>query len=179
MLIRDLDNMDMVDPKWVDTFEEYIPKWLESLKPHYELRKERGVDVVELINRMYLGDKPEEIERNGVFYYLDDFPLWGKTLSFNANLGSYPASWETGFNKIYTEPVDKYGIRKYSNFLWSHTYLWRFLNRKPPYNELPKRIERLFQQIVNDDSVLFDFESVSYIIFNPAKKCYIDNKLEA
>lgn len=30
MLIRDLNNMDMVDPKWVDTFEEYIPKWLAT-----------------------------------------------------------------------------------------------------------------------------------------------------
>ena len=178
--IRDLHNMDKVSTEWIEGFETYIPKWLDSLIPHYELGKEYGVDVVALCNVMYFGDKPEEIERNGVHYYLIDTPTLGKTLEFNGNRGYYPCNWEDGFDlELKYPPVDKYGIPKNFDWLYTHNHLWRWLNRKTPYNELSKRIEKLFQQITNDDSVLFDFGSTSYILFDHKRRAYLDNKLEA
>lgn len=180
MLIRDLKNMDMVSSEWIEAFEAYIPKWLETLIPHYEIGKEYGVDVVDLSNVMYFGDKPEEIERNGVHYYLTDTWCLGKSIAFNGNKGYYPCSWEDGFDKnLMYPPVNEYGAPKNFDWLYTHHHLWRWLNREAPYNELSKRIEKLFQQITGDSQILFDFGCRSYILFDHKRKAYLDNKLEA
>lgn len=176
MLIRDLKGFENVSDEWKDAFEDYIPKWLESLIPHYEVGKEYGVDVVELRNVMYFGEKPEDIERNGVHYYLSDSLALGRTLAFNGNIG-FPCSWEDHLE--YTLTDDTWGIKKLNDWRLTHYYLWRWLNRKEPYNEPSKRIEKLFQQMTGDDSILFDFGCTSYILFDHKRKKYLDNKLEA
>lgn len=171
LLIRDLKNMDKVDPVWINTFEEYIPKWLESLIPHYEVAKQYNADVLSLVNLFFMGDsEPDDMIINGIHYHIGDYPLLGRELAFNSAGGYYPCNWEDGFSKIYSEPVDKYGIPMTSIWLYTRDYLWRYLNRMTPYNELSKRIERLFQQMIGNDNVAFDFGSTSYILLNPSKK---------
>lgn len=178
LLVRDIESIkEHVDPKWIETFEVYIPQWLESLVPHYEIAKSHGVDVFDMSNHLYWGDKPEEIVVNDVHYFLDESQLLGKTLSFNADY-YYHCDWEDGMEKIYTAPVWKYCSCSH-DWMYYHHYLWRFLNRKAPYDIVRKRVEKLFQQIIGDESVIFDFGCRSYILFNPSKLWYINNKLEA
>lgn len=174
--IRDLKDMDKVSPEWVDTFEDYIPKWIESLVSHYEVAKRYGAEILQLGNVLYWGDKPQEITENNVHYYLADTPTFGKVLSFNGNKEHYPCSWKDGFAKIYPGPKnDPYGAQKIYESIYYDKYLWRYLNRKAPNNELSKRIEKYFQNLINDDTVLFDFGSTSYILLDPSKKWHIDH----
>lgn len=174
--IRDLKGMDKVSPEWVDTFEDFIPKWLESLVPHYELAKKGDADVLQLGNAMYFGEKPQEITENNVHYYLADTALLGKMLSFNGDIEHYPCSWREGFEKVYPGPKnDTYGSQRIADFMYYDSYVCRYWNRKKPYDELAKRIEKHFQELIDNDTVLFDFSTTSYILLNPSKKWYIDH----
>lgn len=176
-LIKDLYGMENVSAKWIEAFENYIPLWLETLIPHYKVAKVLGADILCLVNNMYMGKMPEDIVVNGVHYYFTDTPLFGKTLSFNSNHSYYPCNWEDGFKKIYHEDLNE--SSQFSDWLYSHNHTWRFLNRKDPYNVCPQRIEKLFIDMVDDDSILFDFGSTSYIIFNHSLKHSIDKRFEA
>ena len=176
-LIKDLYGMENVSAKWIEAFENYIPQWLETLIPHYKVAKELDADILCLVNNMYMGKTPEDIVVNGVHYYFTDTLLFGKTLSFNSNHAYYPFNWEDGFKKVY--PEDMNDSTRFSDWMHTHHHLWRFLNRKQPYNEFSKRVETLFRQMVGDDSILFDFGCTSYIIFNHSLKQSIDKRFEA
>ncbi len=173
-LIRDLSGIDRVRKEWIDTFEEYIPKWLESLVPHYEVAKEHGADVLALSNVMYIGEHPEELVVDDVHYYLGEYPALGKELSFNGNHGHYPANWKDGFDKVYVEPKSPYGAPSLDS-LYVGQYLTRYLNRKAPNDVLRLRIQKRFRELVGDDKLLFDFGYTSYILLNPEKQWYINS----
>lgn len=180
IIIRDLKDMEKVSKEWIDAFEEYIPKWVESLVPHYEVAKEYNVDVLELSNTMYLGDTPPEIIKNGIHYYLHEKSVLGRTLSFNGNSGYYPVNWKEGFEKDYKELENRSDIERINDWMYYSNHLCRYNNRKEPYDELAKRIEAYFRELVGNETVLFDLGSTSYILLDPSKKWHINHykKLE-
>lgn len=172
-LISDLKNMEMVSPEWIEAFESYIPSWLNSLVPHYMVAKQNKIDLIALENVVTMGgDEPERIEMNGTQYYIQTSPYVGRLLSFNATNSYFPCNWKEGFDKVYTPKSESQHL---SDWLWYHSYVTRYLNREPPYDELGKRIEDLYRRLVNDNEVWFDFGSTSYILMNNNLKWYINN----
>lgn len=172
-LIRDLKNMDRVSPDWIDAFENYISSWLNSLVPHYIVAKQHKIDLIALENVFTMGgEELERIEMNNIHYYIHNIPGAGRMLSFNANNGYFPCNWKEGFDKVYTPESES---QHTSDWLWYSSYVTRYLNRNPPCDELGKRIERLFREMVNDNDVGFDFGSTSYILMNNNLKWYINN----
>lgn len=141
--------------------------------PHYKVAKQNKIDLIALENVLTMGEEElEQIEMNNIHYYIQNIPGVGRILSFNANNGYFPGNWKEGFEKVYTPESDS---QHTSDWLWYSSHVTRYLNRKPPYDELGKRIEILFREMVNDYDVGFDFGSTSYILMNNNLKWYINN----
>ena len=172
--IRDLNGIDRVSREWVDAFEAYIPNWITSLIPHYEVAKSVGANVLLLQNVIsFGGDTSTKLDVNGVHYYVNENDWrFGKSVCFNANDGYCAANWKDGFDKVYTEPPTlPNGISPALND-WIHyeSYTCRYSNQKAPYDELSKRIEAYFQQLINDTTVGINFGSTSCVILDLSKR---------
>ena len=161
------DRGDRLSPEFRKAFEEFIPKWLESLRPYYEEAKATGVDYLYLANYKTMGAKCQLYEKNGVGYYLSEY-RGIKELAFNSDHHYIKCNWLECFEEAYP------GIDNISNFSVYNLPLTRLWNKKQEYSEWAERINKCFQEIMGDTNVEFSISSTSAIFFNEKAKYFID-----
>lgn len=175
-----LDNINNLTPVFRNAVEDFIPKWLNTIIQHYDLAKEKQVDILELANEIcYNG---EQFERNGFHYnyYVNGSGM--SVLSLDGSNGHYT---RIGFRecliKMYPEldvaPESDMGkfSELFNNSLYFDHYLWRLFNRKAPYDDLRNKVDEYFKRLTRDNNVGFSLSSTSMIYFNPKAQMYIDH----
>lgn len=175
-----LDNINNLTPVFRNAVEDFIPKWLNTIIQHYDLAKEKQVDILELANEIcYNG---EQFERNGFHYnyYVNGSGM--SVLSLDGSNGHYT---RIGFRECIIEMFPDLDVSpdpdmgKFSelikNSMYFDYYLWRMFNRKPPYDDLNNKIDAYFKRLTGDDNVGFSLSGTSMLYFNERAKMYINN----
>ena len=169
--IKDLKYADELTPDFTDTFEEFIPLWLNYLVPFYQEAKKNGDDMLELVNYKPMGAECELYENNGIGYYRHK-SCGLSLLGFNSEYKYQPVNWYECFRAFKPE-VEEDQTKRISNFTYYNFYVSRIHNAKPPFNELANRIDSHFKAITGDSIVGFSFGNKSFIYFNDKAKAHI------
>lgn len=174
------ENIANLTPVFRNAVETFIPQWLNSLLPYYREAIARNVDIMEMAN--VIGTGGEHYESNGIHYYYFVNGSGLKELSLDGSNNHYT---RTRFRECIIEMFPDLDVSqnpkmgKFSelinNSMYFDHYLWRAFNRKPPYDDLNKKIDAYFKQLAGDENVGFSLSSTSMLYFNERAKLYINN----
>lgn len=174
------ENIQNLTPVFRNAVETFIPQWLNSLLPYYKEAIARNVDIMDMAN--VIGCNGQHYESGGVYYYYCVNGYGLKVLSLDGSNNHYT---RTGFRECIIEmfpdldvsPDPDMGIisELIKNSMYFNYYQWRLFNRKPPYDDLNKKIDAYFKQLTGDDNVGFSLSSTSMLYFNSGGKMFINS----
>lgn len=176
--ISDLEFAKKLTPTFRDHLERFLPQWLDSLVPYYEEAKAIGADMFKLQDTMPCGGEYSLFEKDGIGYYLTDFP-WLKCLSFNSDYKYIKCYWYQCFVDFYPR-LDTDWKERIHNFGAYNWYMYRPFNMKEGYDCVAKRVDDYFKAITNDPDVTFMLSGTSVICLTPKGVRWIEDycKLE-
>jgi len=174
--IRNVKTIGTLTPDFVDAFEDFMPRWIESLVPFYEEGKYQNVEMVGLQNIAFFKEPTDNsvYEKDGIGYYLTEIVGLGKILEFNSNYKYQKINWLECFRQEYPE-LDNDGTKRITNFTVYSSYMSRLSNMKAPYDIVAQRADQYFRQITKDPSVGLSLGNTSFIYYSNKAKKYIDS----
>ena len=174
--IKDIKTIGTLSPDFITAFEEFMPRWLDSLVPYYKEGKAKNVEMVSFHNicLFSLSDDDVEYEKNGIGYYLFQTMGLGNTLAFNSSFKYHRINWFECFRNDYPEFDNQEAIKSAHNYLAYSPYMSRLSNTKPPYDLVAKRVEQYFKKTTGDSEVGFSLGFTSFIYYSEEAKKYIN-----
>ena len=164
IFIKDLPEVSRMTPWFADAFEDFFPIWLQSIVPYYKEARAQGCDILWLSNFKPMGATAELYEKDGIGYYLGQGGSF-KYLGPNADYRYTKCDWKEFFEEMHPD-YDPRTFENSSNYTACHNYLFRYFNRKPPYDVVTKRCSEYLQEITGDPKVLLSISSRSAICFD-------------
>ncbi len=166
--IKDLPEASKMTTWFANALEAFLPEWLESLVPYYLEAKNRDCDLFHLVNYKPMGAPCELYEKDGIGYYLSN-----RTLAFNSDHHYVKCGWEECFRVAHPD-YDKTSSENSCNSSATYNIMFRYFNRKPPYDILTTRCSDYFKTVTNDPEVCFSLSNTSYICMSEKWKDYVD-----
>lgn len=172
------EKIDGLTPTFRDAVEVFIPKWLDSLLPHYQVAKEYKVDILELAN--VIGADGKHFEQDGYYYYYNNNASGMSILSLDG-LGHYSlVNWRECMAEMYPDfgsdpdPYSGKFCELNQNSMRFSPYVERHMNKKPEYSDLSDKVNAYFKQLTGDNKVGFSLSGTSMLYFNQRAKNHID-----
>ena len=95
-----LKGADRLSPDFKQAFEEFIPRWIESLIPHCDEARRQGADYLRLCNYKPTGASCTLYEKDGIGYCLSEHRGM-RELAFNSDCRYIRCNWCECFNDMY------------------------------------------------------------------------------
>ena len=93
------EKIDGLTPTFRDAVEVFIPKWLDSLLPHYQVAKEYKVDILFLAN--VIGTEGKHFEHDGYYYYYQNSSSGMSVLSLDGKGHYKHVNWRECMADMY------------------------------------------------------------------------------
>ena len=174
---KDLPVADKLTPEFMDAFDIAIPEWLNALLPFYQEAKRIDADVFELWPVLLLGDyfNDGKYEKDGLgYYYCDNGSAKLLSLESNPKYPSFNLNWQHYSFDLHPE-VGYYSVERTCDYLYTHNYLTRYHNRKPPYDIVNNRVNILFQELTGDPNAGISLSFKSYITLSSRGVSYVNS----
>lgn len=165
--LEGLPGADKLTPEFRKAFEEFIPRWFESLKPYIDEAISQKADYLKLTNYIPMGAPCQLYEKNGIGYYVNDGHRY-KMLAFNGQKNHVCCNYHDYFEKLY--PGVNHVI---SDFGIYNIYLTRLFNVGNKYNAWQDRLNEFFQQVYPIEGIGISVSFTSIIYFNDRVKGFV------
>lgn len=150
VIISDLPVAKQLTPDFVEAFDEFIPRWLGTIVKPYKEAKEKGVDMLQLMNFVNMGAPAEIYESDGIGYYLHDGSGL-RMLGFDADHPNRRYwGWYGCFQQQYPEVVDDCD-KRIKNFMYYRPFTSRLYLKDSLYHTVSVHERYLVRARVVDD----------------------------
>lgn len=165
--LDELKGADRLSPDFKQAFEEFIPRWIESLIPHCDEARRQGADYLRLCNYKPTGASCTLYEKDGIGYYLSEH-RGIKELAFNSDHRYIRCNWCECFNEMYPDVDNVHDFGAYNH------YLTHLFHKDPDVKEWEDRINECFQNITGYADAELSIGSESMVFFNDKARRYTE-----
>lgn len=165
--ISDLPCCNDISAEYVQKLEISLAEWVESLIPFYMEMKSKDANVFECCNVLSPGSPHQCYVSKGINYWFAHTALFGNTLALDGhNLNNGPVNWREYFVSKHPELFINL-LDHYSDEMRLSSYFFRYLNIKPKYEIIAKRVDEYFKSLTGDSVTTLSLGGTSFICSTP------------